>query len=565
MGTGRNFLEGALRGSASALRGYMEAKVGVAQARNQQELSQAEYRLAQERNRLLKQKQDNDFQLSQQNFDLQGSIAEMQHNLGQLTLESQERMTGSTNESQERITQTTSDANVKSAEIGAKGQVDATKAAGDSQVKSAEIGAKGQLDATKAAGDAQVKGAQIQADALTGVAGIEAQSEKEIAEIKNRPMLGGTGKPAVSGDAAMHFGRTYDRVARSLPYKIIESSQNAIPRVLALYEDGVASESDDIALMNIFQRMIDPGVSVREGDVDLQRSNATAWEQWGLFIERFNTDLAEGKSIVLPPNVRKDIIRTALDLANEDYDVLLPKLQEAGQNWIGMNEELSRAGYDIQDFFFQPMKQWDGEVELLPSGAVRLQGGVAPVEGAGPDGRMPAEGEQMGADVSAAIQTGLELVQAGMGVEDVIQMLTQSWSTKGVPSESIAQVIQGIRQALAPAVEPQGQPMQQNVQPQGQPQGQAPAQPQGQGAAQPQPQAVQGQPQAQQVVDPMAAEQAAESYIRGQYPGKNLSYVSGNVLRNALSSWVSRHHRELDKGTQAQIVNRILSRLQKER
>ena len=80
------------------------------------------------------------------------------------------------------------------------------------------------------------------------------------------------GKGAVSTDASLHFGRTFDRIARSTPYKILESSQNVVPRMLALFADGKADAADDLAMVNMFQRMIDPGVSVREGDVQLQQS-----------------------------------------------------------------------------------------------------------------------------------------------------------------------------------------------------------------------------------------------------------------------------------------------------
>ena len=470
MSAGLRFLEGAMRASAASLRGYAEAKVAVAKAKNQSELQKAQNALVAERNKLLKQKQQNDFILGK----MQVESSERMHAETQETARYQivtdhegnmykvDKETGSAveiakvqAEAAQGVAETGANAQVKTAEIGAQSAESVATTQAEAQVKTAEVGAAAGTEQAKIGAEASKSVAQTQADAVTGAAEIEAQSEERIAEIKNRPALGGGGRTAVSTDAALHFGRTFDRIARSTPYKILESSQNVVPRMLALFADGKADAADDLAMVNMFQRMIDPGVSVREGDVQLQQSTQAAWSRFELAIKR----VQEGA--LLTDDLRRDMIQTAIDLANEDYDVLLPQIQRAGDEALHMNAELAHAGYTISDFFLQPLQKFEGQVSLdHGTGAVSLVGAAAESSGLGTDGRMTNDGGQSDSagagatdKVSQTVVRAKQLFDGGTPPAAIRAGIIAAMSNNNVSPEEQQQTLQ--RVAAAIGVDPQ--------------------------------------------------------------------------------------------------------------
>ena len=446
----RDLATGLFRGLAAATRGYVNAKVNVARARSDRDRDKAQFALTAARLELVKQKQD----------------FEAQHQ--QDTLASQEREAEAQREHETQLQEVVVDGQKAVAKISADGQIelmtvqqaDETERAGMAAdtaregFQSQERIAEGEQSTRRegfasqeriaAGGEAgETERTQIQSGAATDIAETEADAAVQVTEIKNRPVLGGSGKSAVSTDAARHFGQVYDRVARSTPYKILESSQNVVPRMLALFEDGNADAADDLALVNMFQRMIDPGVSVREGDVDLQQSTQSAWARFELAIKR----VQEGA--LLTPELRESMIQTAIDLANEDYRVLLPKIQDAANGMINMNHELAAAGYDISDFFMQPLQQFTGTVQLDDTtGAVRLLSGQQSEPGTvGTDGKMTQGDRTQGAGianeeevVSQLVEQAAGLFDAGKQADEVRSELVSYLQSKGLDQATVDRI-----------------------------------------------------------------------------------------------------------------------------
>ena len=360
--TTRNFLEGAMRGGAAALRGYMEAKVAVAQARNDAELQSANSALARERNNILKMKSNQDFFLGQQQLASQERIAAGEQEAAKFQIltdtegkkyivDAQGRAAlavaqeeGATAES---LTQTTTEAGIEEAQIAA---------------------------------DSALKVAELESEALVDATNIKAQAEVDQA-FWERMTTGVGGKATVTPEAQKLFMSVRAAAKQSDSYKLLHATQTAVQRALALYADG-GTPSDDIALMNIFQRTIDPGVSVREGDVQLQQSTMPLIEQLRATMKR----VSEG--VVLTPPMRQEMLQTLVTLANADYDVLLPRLEQTIGGEIRMNAELSQAGYDASDLFYIAPQRFDGTVVSdATSGSVTLDNGKPDT---GVDGRVPA-------------------------------------------------------------------------------------------------------------------------------------------------------------------------------
>lgn len=451
-----NFLEGAMRGGAAALRGYMEAKVAVAQARNDSERQAAESALVRERNNLLKVKQNQDFWLGQEQIRSAERIAESQQQTEQFRIlttadgqkyivDAQGRNALAVAQEQgataERVAETGADAQRDVATTGAAAQKAVAQTGADAQRDVATTQAGAQVQASQGQADASVKAAQIGADAVVDVANIESEAAQRVAEVENKVLSGVGGKPTVSAEAQRIFQTALRRVAASPPYKILESSQNVVPRMLALGANGRWDAADDLALVNMFQRMIDPGVSVREGDVQLQQSTQAAWSRFELAIKR----VQEGA--LLSPDLRRDMVSTAIELANEDYRVLLPRLQAAGNNELAMNAELAKAGYDISDFFLQPLQEFPGEVVLDErTGAVSL---VAGAGGLDADGKMAQQGAtQAGGSDEAVVSRVRQLINEGRTPVEVRTSLVAEMERKGYTPERQQALLSAVATAM---------------------------------------------------------------------------------------------------------------------
>lgn len=96
---------------------------------------------------------------------------------------------------------------------------------------------------------------------------------------------------------------------------------------------------DDITAINAFQKMVDPGVSVREGDVQLLKKSIPVLEkvsptfQW----ESLNT------GAVMPPKVRRALMRVAKDI----YDTKSSRFNNTIVNRFKRNAEAARVPFDL--------------------------------------------------------------------------------------------------------------------------------------------------------------------------------------------------------------------------
>ena len=165
---------------------------------------------------------------------------------------------------------------------------------------------------------------------------------------------------------------------------------------------------------------------------------------------------------MLTPELRRDMIQTAIDLANEDYDVLMPQIQEAGDAALHMNAELARAGYSVSDFFLQPLQKFEGQVSLdHGTGAVSLVGAAAEASGLGSDDLMTNPGGQSNASggtgptdkVSQVVQRAKQLFDGGTPPAAIRAGIVTAMTKGGVSPEEQQQTLQQVASAIG--VDPQ--------------------------------------------------------------------------------------------------------------
>ena len=444
-GAGRNFFEGAMRTGASVLRGYMEAKVAVAQAKTQSQLQRANARLAQARNDLLRQQNEITKGLGEAQIESNERIAEEERKAQQFnvvtTTEGKKYIVDAQGQSAAEVADIQAGAAKSVAETGAESAESVAQIQGQAGVKQAEIGAQAsenvaqtqagaQVQAAQGASDAGVKVAQInkesaievaakQAEALTGVADIKAQAEIDKAFYENLA-AGGDGLGTVSAEASRFFMSVQAAASRSDAYKLVNASQAAAQRAIELYKDG-GSPAKDITFMNMFQRVIDPGVSVREGDVQLQQSTMPYVDQ----IKATMTRMEQG--LVLTNSMRQQHMESLMALANADYDLLMPRIEQTVASQLSQNAELVQSGRNTAEslFYLKPQRFEGTPMVDEGTGAVTL--GAATQTGVGADGRMPQEPQQAqtGAEskIPALVQWAQLRMSEGQSGQEVRQAL----------------------------------------------------------------------------------------------------------------------------------------------
>jgi len=308
-----DFFEGAMRSSAASLRGYMEAKVAVAQAKNARELQQAQIQFNRERNNILKQQQW------------------LQHQLGMYTQKQQTERVGMQTQSAERVAQTGADAQVKSSRIGTRSAERVAETTAGAQVESTQIATEGQVESTKIGADAQrdiaagknetalkiteLQGSQALAlqqaqdegeldrlieqgqqalDQLEAAAEYDADAKIRLAtaaaDLEMRALFARQRLRAQQGEiVGLGAGYSFDHLkdselrvqAHDAAYQMYKdfSGNKQVQRAQEivvghqLVQQGFNAKTavGDLTMINSFQRMIDPGVSVREDDVKLLR------------------------------------------------------------------------------------------------------------------------------------------------------------------------------------------------------------------------------------------------------------------------------------------------------
>ena len=139
----------------------------------------------------------------------------------------------------------------------------------------------------------------------------------------------------------------------------------------------------DIALINIFQRMIDPGVSVREGDVQLLQSAMGVGAKIGLW---FNKVFAEG--VKLTKEARAEMFQLITDFYTEAMSRKSKDLSFRYRTKIDIDGLLKESGVDVRDLGTDFYEEYGKTLE--PSGATQPDDAEpgdpdAPVPGLTPD------------------------------------------------------------------------------------------------------------------------------------------------------------------------------------
>jgi hypothetical protein len=121
---------------------------------------------------------------------------------------------------------------------------------------------------------------------------------------------------------------------------------------------GLLNGFADIAAINAMQRMIDPGVAVREGDVTLIQQAIPRIQRWGLKAKNF----VVGDQ--LTPEVRAEMYELANELADQRSELAnknaIPQFRKTGEK-EGLDFDLLIGG----DFELSPNKQLKKEINSL--------------------------------------------------------------------------------------------------------------------------------------------------------------------------------------------------------
>ena len=153
----------------------------------------------------------------------------------------------------------------------------------------------------------------------------------------------------------------------------------------------------DHALINGFQRMIDPGVSVREADAQLILASLGYLDR----LKRWTQRIGEGG--ILSPRARNEITKMAKELYNLNYDHSYPQLKQRAERWIdiaGLKEittsdvmsDLYRENRSLEDII-----QSDKILPQAPSG----QPSTRDIQGP----RVPTENLPVSSEIAAEIRS----------------------------------------------------------------------------------------------------------------------------------------------------------------
>ena len=197
----QDFFEGAMRTGAASFRGYMEAKVEVAQARNEQELHRAQQRLIQERNNLLKQKNQYDFELGQMQITSQEGIAARD-------IAAREKMHEETQETARHQITTDHEGRMYVVDVNAGTAVELKKMETDAMVKGKRLEKEGAENVAKTRAEGAQNVAETQGGTAENVAKIQGGAAEKVAEIQAQ---GNVNVAKIQGDAARDVAETQSK------------------------------------------------------------------------------------------------------------------------------------------------------------------------------------------------------------------------------------------------------------------------------------------------------------------------------------------------------------------
>ena len=497
----RDMAAGFFRGLAAATRGYVGAKVAVARARNQRDRDKAQMALEAARLNLIKQKQD--FEAQHQQDVLASSErqaqAQRQHEtqLQEVIVDGQKAIAKITADGQVEIVTIQSDTQKEIAEgeqavrregIGAQERIaEGDRASreriaeGEQAVRREGVGAQERIAEGQQAGETER--AQLQADVQREIATIQQEiasqgyaSQESIARIEAAAKSFGFG---LDGRVATlnedEWSRLLDmmtKVSQNKDMTIMRSIKGGFVTAMQGFIDAsqggpmskqaaVANSEEakqfgfsmaDMAIINGYQRMIDPGATVREGDVDALIASMAKSEQLRAFVNQYF-----GTGGRFDEGARKGLAELVLNQYNANVDARIPGLSGQLQDVLRASG-LEGRGFGM-DFFDLPQREQRSIDQILQSGPEWASGiggeaqtqppaqGTAP-EGGVPSGQAPGAGDMGGSEglpLMEWAQHYQKLREEGMSDADIDADLRAAITESGVSEDQVESVMSEVK------------------------------------------------------------------------------------------------------------------------
>ena len=241
-------------------------------------------------------------------------------------------------------------------------------------------------------------------------------------------------------------------------YQSLQQLRSEYTRAVATYErirqqpDGSDPDIEtgvmDIALINIFQRMIDPGVSVREGDVQLLQSASGLAAKIGLWGSKIF-----GAGEKLPKEARAEMFQLATDYYREAMVKVSKELSSRYRTKIDIDGLLKESGVDVRDLgtdFYEEYGRTLEPRDTAPPDDAEPGDPDAPVPGLTPDTNGVEDDDSlMGAPGSPRREENLaaiaqDAVDKGWTVADLQKAIITYYTSKGqqVNEDFLVRVLQ---------------------------------------------------------------------------------------------------------------------------
>lgn len=208
-------------------------------------------------------------------------------------------------------------------------------------------------------------------------------------------------------------------------------------------ENRVVTGSSDVALINIFQRFIDPGVSVREGDVELLQKTTSFIDELKLKLNR-----ARDSGYKLTPASRKEMYELIDDFYGAAMSRMSEDLTTRYTQRIELDGELKGSGVTVSHL---GTDYWERYGSTL-AGARGRPGADGTAD---PDPTAPTPGlQEPDADTEEAERLRLEqreqtveksaqyAIERGWDIDKLRQFVLERWNADGRPvDEELLQAI----------------------------------------------------------------------------------------------------------------------------
>lgn len=209
-------------------------------------------------------------------------------------------------------------------------------------------------------------------------------------------------------------------------------------------EDAFKTGSADIALINIFQRFIDPGVSVREGDVELLQKGESIWNE--IKVKYF--DRIKETGYRLTPEAREEMFALVEDFYSTAMVELSKPLSERYQARIDLDGQLRDSGVKVSNLGTDFWEDYGSVVERQTKPPMTDNGDGDPDTPSIPPEETPTEptspegaarwGEPGSARRNAVIENAVkQAIEQGMTAAEFQESLLE----KGADEDAIARAL----------------------------------------------------------------------------------------------------------------------------